>query len=63
MCTCVCVCAGSSGAPEAVSLSGVKCRGVDAALLWHPAGFLLPPLHPALQKQQVDHQLKHVGSH
>lgn len=55
-----CVFAEGSGAPKAVSLPGVECCGVDAALLWHPAVFLLPPLHPALQKQQVDYNMSHV---
>ena len=49
----VCVCTAGSGAPEALALPGAECCGVDAALLWHPAGLLLPPLHAALQKQQV----------
>lgn len=54
MCVCVCVCADGSGAPQAVSLPSVECCGVDTAVLWHPAGSLLPLLHTALQKQQVD---------
>ncbi len=57
------VCAGCSGAPTAVSLPGAQCCGVDAALRWHPAGFLLPPLHPALQKQQVDYKMKYIRKH
>lgn len=45
--------AAGSGAPEAAPLPGAERRSVDAALLRHAPGFLLPPLHPALQKQQV----------
>lgn len=55
---CACVCADGSGAPKAASLPSVKCCGVDTALLWHPADFLFPPLHSALQKQQVDYKRK-----
>lgn len=50
---CVCVCADGSGAPKATTLPCAERCGVDAALLWHPADFVLPPLYPALQKQQV----------
>lgn len=57
-CVCACVCADGSGAPKAAPLPGAECCGVDTAFLWHPAGFLLPPLHPALQKQQVLSRLK-----
>lgn len=45
--------ADGSRAPEALSLIGANCCGVDAPLLWNPVGILLPPFHPALQKQQV----------
>lgn len=57
------MCADGSGAPKAVSLPSTECCGVDAALLWHPAGLLLPPLHPALQKQQVDDEEIHIYKH
>lgn len=65
MCVFVCVhmCAVGSGAPKVGSLPSVKCCGVDAALLWHPAGFLLPPLHSALQKKQVEYKAKHTYKH
>lgn len=50
---CMYVFADGSRAPEALSLIGGNCCGVDAPLLWNPVGILLPPFHLALQKQQV----------
>lgn len=41
------------GRPETLALPGVERRGMDAALLRHPAGLLFPALYPSLQKQQV----------
>ena len=45
---CACVSSGGTGAPQEVPLPSAKCCGVDIALLRHPGGILLPPLHPAL---------------